>query len=166
MSLRAATVAPQAAKPRSGLSGMWILGLACGLLATLATPTAILAGLLLAPGALAWLFDREPGRPAARPVLLCGMAAAIHPLVSLWTLGQTVPNALALAGDLSSLALAWAAQASGWLASEVVPLAATLLAEAGARARARRLRNERTALEEEWGLPPAGPSPTAAAKIA
>jgi hypothetical protein len=135
-------------------SGLWVQGLACGLLATLATPTALLAGLLLAPTGLAWLFDREPGHASARPVLLSGLAAAVHPLVALWNSGHTLQTSLMLAGDLSVLGVAWAAQAAGWLACELVPLLVAAAIEATASARARRLRAERAKLEEEWGLPP------------
>jgi hypothetical protein len=140
---------------RGGGSGLWWQGMLCGGVATLATPTAVLAGLLLAPAALAWLSDGEPDKAAARPVLLCGLAASAGPLAALWSGGHTMNLALSQAGDLSTLGVAWGAQAAGWLAGEVVPFVMGLVAEARARSRAAWLRGQRQLLEEEWGLPPA-----------
>ncbi len=142
----------QAKRPGSTL---WLQGLACGALVTLATPTAVLAGLLLAPALMLWLVDRSPDRSIARPVLFCGVAATIRPLLALCEQGHTTAVSLALAADVATLGLAWAAQAAGWLASELTPLVAGLVLTARARARTARLQSERAKLTEEWGLPPA-----------
>lgn len=147
--------AVQGTAGQGGGARLWWLGLLCGGLATLATPTAALAGLLLAPSGAAWLADRSPGKLAVRPVLLCGLAAAIGPLAALWTGGHTLALALSLASDVQGLGIAWGAQAAGWLAGELAPLAVLLGVEAAAAARAAALRARRRALQDEWGLPDA-----------
>ena len=146
-----------AAPPRRRGSRIWLLGTGCGALATLATPTALLGGLLLAPALGAWLVDPSPDRGLARPMLFCGLAASLQPMLALWSGGHTLAGSLALAGDLPTLGIAWAAQAAAWLAGELAPLAVGLARAARDRARIARLRAERARLEEEWGLPPADP---------
>ncbi len=141
------------AAARNG-SRLWLLGVGSGLLAALATPTAVLGGLLLAPALLALMFDASPERSLARPILFCGLAAALRPLLALWAEGHTIANGLALAADPATLGLAWAAQAGAWLAGEVLPLTVGLVQEGRSRARIAQLRRARAQLEQEWGLPP------------
>lgn len=141
---------------RRGSSG-WLLGLGCGLLAALATPTAVLAGMLLAPSIVAWLLDPTPERGIARPMLFCGLAAALRPMLALWQGGHGMGTSLELAADLPTLGLAWAAQATAWLVGELAPLGVGLAQAARNRARIARLRIERARLEEEWGLRPPDP---------
>jgi hypothetical protein len=138
-------------------SRLWLLGVGSGLLAALATPTAVLGGLLLAPALLALVLDSSPQRSLARPILFCGLAAALRPLLALWADGHTMAASLSLAADLSTLGLAWAAQAAAWLLGELLPLVVGLAQEARSRARVARLRDARARLEQEWGLPPSQP---------
>jgi hypothetical protein len=126
---------------------------------TLATPTALLLGVLLCPLVLALVLDRRPDRPAARPLLLSGLAATMHPLFRLWRDGHTLEIAVALLMDAGLLATAWAAQAAGWLAAELTPLLVALTLEARSQARAARLRADRARYEAEWDIPPA-PTPS------
>ena len=119
---------------------IWLQGLLCGALATLATPTAMLLGVLLAPGLLALVLDQDQGRPRARCILLCGMAAAIEPLRSLWTLGHTMATATALLGDVRNVGTAWSAAAGGWLLAEAAPVATRVALEAISIARSAKLR--------------------------
>jgi len=135
---------------------LWLAGLACGALVTLATPTAVVAGILLAPGLLAVMLDQSPGKPTARSVMLFGLAATVQPLALLWRTGHHLGTALDLAGDTTVLATAWAAQGGAWLLCELTPLIITLTMEAVSRGRAARLRAARAAYEEQWGLPPEG----------
>jgi hypothetical protein len=142
------------ATSRSPGSSLWLLGLVCGAVATLATPVALLALALLAPGLGSLLLEREPGRPLSRITLLCGAAAAAGPLASLWQSGQGVAGAFAAAADTRVLAGSWAAQAGGWLLGQIAPLVIRLLLDARAATEATRLRSRRRALETEWGIPP------------
>jgi len=141
---------------RSGGSGSWrwLQGLVCGAVVTLATPTALLGVLLLAPALVAFLLDTAPGRPAARPMLLWGLAASVRPMVALWTGGHTNGHALELAGDVGVLATAWAAQAGGWLTACILPLFINVALDAAAATQAARLRHARFRHEEEWHIPP------------
>ena len=93
-----------------------MLGLLTGAVATLATPSAVLLAALLAPSIAVCLLDTRPGRPALRPVLLCGLAATIHPVMALWQGGHTMQVCMSLAGNTSVLATAWAAQAGAVVA--------------------------------------------------
>jgi hypothetical protein len=154
--MTAETGSQVAAKPARGRAVPgWLLGLACGAAVTLATPSAVMAGLLLAPGLMALVLDREPGRPAARAALMCGAAAAAVPVLGLWQSGLGVAGAVTAASDPEVLAGCWAAQAAGWLVAQLTPLLVRLGLDAAAAATAVRLRAERARYESEWGIPPA-----------
>jgi uncharacterized oligopeptide transporter (OPT) family protein len=149
----------RAAKPaRGGRLGslLWLAGLGCGALVTLATPTAVLAGCLLAPGLLSLLVDQVPGKPTARSVMLFGLAATVQPMASLWRTGHQIGTALDMAAAVSVLGTAWVAQGGAWMLCELAPVILALAMEALSQARAARLRTERTGHQEQWGLPPPG----------
>jgi hypothetical protein len=131
---------------------VWLQGLLCGAMATLATPTALLMGVLLGPALLAILLDHEPGRPRARSIALCSMAAAIDPLRTLWTAGHTIATAMAQLSNLRVVGIAWSAAAVGWLLAEIIPIAVRAALEGVSVARASRLHAERAKLVETWGL--------------
>jgi hypothetical protein len=151
-----APAAPKAAKPRPT---RWLQGLACGALVTLASPTALLAGVLLAPGLLALMLDPVAGKPTGRPVLLLGLAASAAPIGQLWRLGQSLDLALNLLSDPAVLATAWAAQAAGWLIVELAPLLIGVALEAAAKTHSARLRAARRRYEEDWDMSIAGEEP-------
>ena len=121
-------------------------------MATLATPTALLLGVLLGPALLAILLDHEPGRPRARSIALCSMAASIDPLRTLWTVGHTIATAMALLSNIRVVGLAWSAAAAGWLLAEIIPIGVRAALEGLSVARASRLNAERAKLVETWGL--------------
>ncbi len=153
---QAAGTKPPLGPPREQRSYAWVQGLLCGVAATLVPGPALLAGLLLAPGLVALLLDQAPGKPMARAVLLCGLAAAVPPLAALWHGGAGVGAAIALAGDPAVLGTAWLAGAGGWLLNEFAPLLLRLGMDAVAAARAGRLRADRARLAEAWDLAPDG----------
>lgn len=140
-----------ASQPRQH-SLIWLQGLLCGAMMTLATPTALLLGVLLGPTLLAIVLDREPGRPRARSICLCSMAAAVDPLRTLWSTGHNIATASALLGNVRILGIAWSAGAAGWLLAEVTPIAVRAALDALSIARTARLRAERARLAEAWGL--------------
>lgn len=152
---------PAAATATGGGVSPWIQGLACGVLATIATPTALVAAVLLAPAAAMLLFDKEGGKPLVRCMLLCGVTACVHPVMALWAGGHTMQLALRQIGDTQTLAFAWVAQACGWLLVQLAMLVTALLQSAELARRGIRLRAERKALEQTWGIP-ATPEPGAA----
>jgi hypothetical protein len=141
------------AAPSRG-SRTWLLGLACGLVVTLASPTALLLGVLLAPGLLALMVERAPARPVARTLLIFGAAFAAAPLATLWRGINTLDTVLEMLAGLRVVAIAWAAQAGGWLLGEVAPLLIRLVLEVRDHSRMTRLRAARAHYESEWGVPP------------
>jgi hypothetical protein len=147
-----AVTGPPGKAPRKPGSTLWLQGLACGALVTLAPPTAVLGGVLLVPSVFALLLDPARGKPSARPVVLLGLAASLAPIGKLWRVGHTMDVAWSLASDPSVLATAWVAQAAAWLVVEIAPLFIVLALEAAAKARAMRLRAARRRFEEEWEL--------------
>jgi hypothetical protein len=136
-------------------SGLWLQGLVCGALVTLATPTALLAGVLLLPTILVYLTEAGEGRATLRAVLLFGLAASLRPMLALWTGGHTMDISLSLLTDFATPVVAWSAQGAGWLLSQLIPLVVRVTLEAQMRLEVARLRAERAKLAEEWGLPPA-----------
>ena len=142
--------------PKRQHSLVWLQGLGCGAVVTLAPGFAALLGALLAPGLLALMLDREPGHPMARCVLLMGMATCVPPIEALWSSGQTLAAAMNLLGDFQVLGTAWIAAAAGWLLAEAAPLGSRLVLEALARSRAARLRARRQELVEAWGFDSTG----------
>jgi hypothetical protein len=131
----------------------WLHGLVCGAILMLAPPTAVLAVALLAPGLLAWCLEGDRRRPVARTMLLCGLAASVQPIRLFWGSGGGLEAAFGLALDLSVADPAWAAASGGWLLAQLVPLVIQLILQGGDHARRARLRRNRQALAEEWGLP-------------
>jgi hypothetical protein len=141
---------------------MWMQGLLCGGLVALLPPTALLLGALLGPALIGLFLDRQPGKPIARSVLLCTLAACIKPVRMLWGAGHGMAASIALATDADIVGTAWAAAAAGWLLAELVPVVVRVVLEALSLAQAARLRAARAAVAEEWGLeadnrPPTSP---------
>jgi hypothetical protein len=131
---------------------VWLSGLACGILAALVPGIATVAAGLLAPGLVALKFDREPGRPMARTVLTCGLAGCVHPMITLWNTGQSFDTAITIVTDPTAIGIAWSAAASGWLLTQIAPLAVRAALEGVALARSTRLRAARSRIAEAWGL--------------
>jgi hypothetical protein len=151
MAKRKATTGLVTRQPRQH-SLTWLQGLMCGALVTLATPTALLLGVLLGPALLAILLDHEAGRPRARSIALCSMAATVDPMRTLWTAGHSMAAAIALVGNARVVGTAWTAAAAGWLLAEVTPIVVRVALEALSITRAARLRAERARLVETWAL--------------
>src|SRR5271167_3456678 len=140
------------AAPAKSNALMWIQGLLCGGLVALLPPTALLLGVLLGPALLALFLDPQPGKPIARSVLLCTLAACVKPVRMLWAAGHGMAASIALATDADIVGTAWAAAAAGWLLAELLPVAVRVVLEAMSLRQAARLRAVRAALAEEWGL--------------
>jgi hypothetical protein len=137
---------------RRGGSLLWLQGLACGAVVTLATPSAVLLAVLLVPALLAMLLDDRSGRPLVRPVVLAGLAAAVRPLATLWHNGHTMGASIALVSDIGVLAVAWAAEAAAWLLTEIAPVMIRLVLDGRSLTRSIYLRARRAHYEAEWGL--------------
>ena len=131
----------------------WLQGLLCGALATLATPTALLVGVLFLPAIVAGLLDRQPGKPVARSVALFGLCGMICPVRSLWAAGHTIEAAATLAGDIDNLMWAWGGAVAGWLLVELAPVAVRAILEASTLTKTARLISKRAEYEQTWGFP-------------
>jgi len=143
---------PAVARPPRRHSLAWLQGLGCGAVVALVPAMALLLGVLLLPGLLAVLYDRQPGRPVARTVLMCGTAASIAPVLALWGAGTTIDACVGLLGDLRVTGTAWSAAAVGWILAELAPVVALVVLEAITAARTARLREARDKLAAEWGF--------------
>ena len=157
---------PKSAAARTGTAPaksnalMWIQGLLCGGLVAMLPPTALLLGVLLGPALLGLFLDPQPGKPVARSILLCTLAASVNPVRLLWGAGHTMAASMALATDANTVGTAWAAAAAGWLLAELTPVAVRVVLEGMSLRQAARLRAVRAALAEEWGLDGANQPPT------
>jgi hypothetical protein len=143
-------MAKQIAADEGGRSLVWLQGLACGALAALAPAAALRMALLLAPGIMALVFDRQPGRAIARTVLLCQLAACVEPVRQMWADGA----GSGFMPDPASLGTAWSAAAAGWLLTQLLPLGVNVALDAASLTRSARLQAARGRLVEEWGLEP------------
>jgi len=146
--------AKSASKPNAGArrSYVWLQGLFCGALVTLAPALAMLLAFLLAPGLVAALLDRSPGRAVSRGVLLFGLAASVGPAKTLWEAGLATPTAVQLMTDPLIFGTAWAAAAAGWLVGEVAPIIVEMALTSARKLRAAKLEATRTKFAQEWGL--------------
>ncbi len=129
---------------------VWMQGLACGACVAVAPAACGLLAVLLAPAVLVLLFERTPGRPVARAVLLCGSAACVGPLMTVWQAGSGTASALLT--DPGVFGSAWAACAGGWLLSQLLPIGIRGILEAASLSRKAQLRAERERLAKAWGL--------------
>ena len=148
----ASTKSDRSPAPPRQHSLVWLQGLLCGALATLATPTALLLGVLLGPALLAVFLDTEQSKPIGRSVVLFSMAASVEPLKTLWVSGHTMQVAATLVGDLQVVGYAWIAAAAGWLLAQILPIVVRTILDTLGLARSAQLRAERAKLVSEWGL--------------
>jgi len=149
---KAAPVKQKGEAADSNRSVIWLSGLACGVLTAVAPGLAALAAGLLAPGIVALKLDQEPGRPVARTIITCGLAACVQPVITLWNAGQSFETGLVILADPATIGTAWSAAAAGWLITQIAPLAVRAALEAAALTRTTRLRAARERLVEAWGL--------------
>ncbi len=115
-----------------------------------AAPMVVLAGILLLPMLMSWATDASPGRPVTRAVLLFGLAASCPTLVSLWSEGDRMADAVALGTEIPTLAISWAAQAGGWLLTQLLPLLVSVAINRNTQAAIARLERRRADMLQEW----------------
>ena len=132
-----------------GRSGLWLQGLACGVLVATAAPLALVLAVALAPVALGALAGAGV---MARIMAVYGVAALAPWAGEMWRAAQHWPGALDLLAEGRLVGWAWCAQGAAWLVSQAAPLGARVVMEARVRARAARLREARARLAAEWGL--------------
>lgn len=143
----------KAAKAKSeggGGSLIWLQGLACGGMAAMLPLAALQIALLLAPGLLSLMTERQAGKPVTRAMLLFGLAASVDPVRQAWALGGG-PTWERVA-DNHAIILAWVAAGFGWLLARGLPLLVGIAVNNTHDARAAMLRETREELVRAWGL--------------
>ena len=159
--MSAAATAPASHATRAEKPG-WLRGLACGVLIMLNPASGLLLAVLLSPSLLMRVLDREPGRAASRVVLLANLAGSVGAVATLWRDGvPALADAITLLAAPTTVAVAWAASAGGWLGSEVMSQIALAWLDARARRELQALRARTEKLAAEWGEPP---TPTTASE--
>jgi hypothetical protein len=106
---------------------IWLQGLLCGALVTLATPVALLLGVLLAPAVGVAMLDGLPGKPRSRTAFLFAAAWCVAPVRMLWGNGGDLAMAGRLVTDPAVVGQAWLAAGGGWLLAVMAPWGAGLL---------------------------------------
>ncbi len=139
-------------KRARGGSKTWLLGVACGAAVTFATPSAIVAGVLLAPALISALFDAQPNKAVTRVVFVSGAGLTFGPLWHLNAGTPTIALALDLLADPAVLCPAWLAAACGWAMCESLPVLLQSAANRRTVVRVAALRAEAAALREAWDL--------------
>lgn len=147
-------MATKAATAHAGRMSLWFWTFGAAVMVLAAAPTAVLLGILLAPGVAVWALDRSPERGLARIVLLFGLAGVLRPLVHLWTGNAGWGAAITLASDSGVLAMAWGGQVLGGLLAEVGPSIMNIVLERKFRLQVAHLEAARSILETEWGVLP------------
>ncbi len=142
-----------AKRQRRTPSLIWLQGLLCGALVTLATPVAVLLTVLLLPVIGAFLFDPLPGKPRARTAFLFAAAWCVGPVRALWAQGGDLTIATGIVTDVAVVGRAWLAAGAGWALAELSPVAVRLALQGADRFRKARLLARREKLREEWGRP-------------
>jgi hypothetical protein len=117
-----------------------------------ATPTAVLASVLLAPAILVALLDNYPGRATTRAVFVATAGPAFGPIWHLNAGGATIGLALDMLCEPNVLCPAWLAGACAWAVCECLPILLRGAADRLATARAAALLEEAKTLRAEWDL--------------
>jgi hypothetical protein len=135
----------------------WLLGMICGAVLAFATPTALLAGFLLAPAILVAVCDRVPGRATTRCVFIASTGLAFGPVWHLNAGGATLGMAFDMLLEPNVLCPAWLAGASAWAVCECLPVLLRGASDRLAAAQAAALLEEARALRARWDVEPGQP---------
>ncbi|PPQ28119.1 hypothetical protein [Rhodopila globiformis] len=129
-----------------------LLGLIGGGLIALAPDIAVPAGILLAPGLVAFMLDPTPGHALARAMLLFQAAAALRPLDQAWFRCEGLHACMGTLAQPRQVLLVWIMAALAWLLTQILPIGLKLLSDYRVRVRRATLEARRDRLIAEWGL--------------
>jgi hypothetical protein len=129
-----------------------LLGLIGGGLIALAPDIAVPAGILLAPGLVAFLFDPTPGHAVARAMLLFQAAATVRPLDDAWFRCEGLHACMDALAQPRQILTIWTMAALAWLITQILPVGLKLLSDYRVRSRRAALEARREKLVSEWGL--------------
>jgi hypothetical protein len=129
-----------------------LLGLAAGGLIAVAPDIALPAGVLLAPGLVAFVFDPTPGRAVARAMLLFQAASSVQPLSDAWSRCDGIESCMDTLVRPRAVLTVWLMAAVAWMLTQMLPIGLKILADHRVRARRAALEARRDRLVEDWGL--------------
>jgi hypothetical protein len=136
----------------AGAAMVLLLGLAAGGLIAVAPDIALPAGVLLAPGLVAIMFDPTPGRAVARAMLLFQAAASVQPLFDAWSRCDGIEACMDTLVRPRAVLIVWLMAAVAWMLTQTLPIGLKLLSDYRVLARRAALEARRDRLVEDWGL--------------
>lgn len=148
---------PPARRP-SGL-GLWqkfILAVALLPFAFLFLPTVAVLALGMLPTLGAFVADRHPQKHLVVTVGLLNFCGSVHPMLTLWELGQTYEAMNLVIGDVYNWLVAYGAAGCGWLIYLCMPSLAKAYYRVATETRIRMLKAQKRKLIETWGDEVAG----------
>lgn len=128
-------------------------GIGFGLGIALVPGLGLVTIVLLAPAVVGAIFDRDPGRPLLRAMMLPALAAALLPIWQTWRMGSGFDAGLAILSDPATIGWPWVAAAAGWLAAQAGESLAALLMGLRTARRKSALEARLADLDAEWGNP-------------
>lgn len=141
----------KARRKKSGGGKQFLLLSIILVLLFVATPTALILAVGLAPTLVAVFIDRTPGEYAARSVGACNLAGVVPVLRDLWMDGHYMATARLLLNDPFNWIQMYGAAAVGWLLFWGVPMFSVFLEETRRERQIKRLRARQDELKNEWG---------------
>lgn len=139
------------AKPKGGIGKQFLLLSVILTLLFVATPTALVLAVGLAPTLVAAFIDRTSGTYAARCVGACNMAGILPALRDLWVEGHRMATAKMLLNDPFNWLQMYGAAAVGWLLFWGVPMLSVFVEETRRERQVKRLRARQEEWKSEWG---------------
>jgi hypothetical protein len=136
----------------AGAMMVLLVGLCGGGLIALAPDIALPAGVLLAPGLVAFVFDPTPGRAVARAMLLFQAASSFRPLADAWDRCDGIGPCMDMLAGPRAVLVAWMMAALAWVLTQSLPIGLKLLSDYRVRARRAALEARRDKLVADWGL--------------
>lgn len=144
---------PQAASNRPGLGMLQKIVLAVALLpfALLFLPTVAVLLLGMLPTLSALIADRDPQKHLVVTVGLLNFCGVIHPMLSLWELGQSYEAMNLVIGEVYNWLVAYGAAGCGWMIYIWMPSVAKAYYRVATETRVRMLMARKRKLVETWG---------------
>ena len=143
---------------RSGL-GLWqkiVLAVALLPFALLFLPTVAVLGLGMLPTLGAFIADRDPQKHLVVTVGLLNFCGVVHPMLTLWELGQSYDAMHQVIGDVYNWLVAYGSAGCGWMIFIVMPSFARSYYRVATETRVRMLTTTKRKLIETWGDEVAG----------
>ncbi|GGB28662.1 hypothetical protein P7L78_11850 [Tistrella bauzanensis] len=135
----------------SGSSSRLVVLVVMVVLALVATPTALVLAIGMAPSLVALFLENRPGAYTTKCIAACNLAGVLPVLRDLWLGGHLLSQARMLVGDPLVWLQMYGAAGVGWSLVWLAPLVAGVLADAAHDRAIVKLRSRQEKLREEWG---------------